>query len=238
MATRWMTGALPMAILSPLGNLFGRSPIGPIQEHMVLADQAAQLVPDLFRATAAEDWEKAKQVHKDIVAAESAADKMKRSVRKHLPNSLFLPVPRSDILTLVGIQDHVANTAKDIAGLVIGRSIRFPEKLEDAVIELAEASAATSHQALCAIQELDELLAVGFTGIEEVRRVEDMLKALDKLERTSDKMAIKLRTSLFKLEKDLPPVEVMFLYQIISLICTVADDAESVGDRLQILMAK
>jgi len=227
-----------MAILSPLGNLFGRSPIGPIQEHMALADQAAQLLPALFRAMATDDWDSAKQVHKDIVSAESAADKIKRSVRKHLPNNLFLPVPRSDLLTLVGIQDHVANTAKDIAGLVIGRSIRFPEKLQDAAVELAEASAAASHQALSAIQELDELLTVGFTGQEEVRRVEDMLKTLDKLERTSDKMAIKMRAGLFKLEKNLPPVEVMFLYQIISLVCTVADDAEAVGDRLQILMAK
>jgi predicted phosphate transport protein (TIGR00153 family) len=226
-----------MAILSPLGNLFARSPIGPIQEHMSLADQAAQLVPALFRATAADDWEAATQVHKDIVAAESAADKLKRSVRRHLPNSLFLPVSRSDLLTLVGIQDHVANTAKDIAGLVIGRSIRFPEKLQDGVIELAEATAATSGQALSAIQELDELLAVGFTG-REVKNVEDMLKALDKLEGVTDKLAVRLRAGLFKLEKDLPPVEVMFLYQIISLIGAVADDAESVGDRLQILMAK
>jgi predicted phosphate transport protein (TIGR00153 family) len=226
-----------MAILSPLGNLFGRSPIGPIMEHMALADQAAQLVPELFRATAADDWESASQTHKAIVAAEAAADKLKRSVRAHLPNSLFLPVPRSDLLTLVGIQDHVANTAKDIAGLVIGRSIRFPEKLQDGVIELAVASAATSHQALKAIQELDELLAVGFTG-RVVRHVVGMLKALDKLEGITDKLAIRLRAGLFKLEKDLPPVEVMFLYQLIELIGTVADDAEIVGDRLQILMAK
>ena len=226
-----------MAILSPIGNLFGRSPIGPIQEHMSLADQAAQLVPDLLRATAADDWEQAAQVHKDIVAAEGAADKLKRSVRRHLPNSLFLPVPRSDLLTLVGIQDHVANTAKDIAGLMIGRSIRFPDKIHKAAIELAEASAATSHQALKAIQELDELLAVGFTG-REVKHVEDMLKSLGKLEGVTDKLAIRLRAGLFKLESDLPPVDVMFLYQIITLICTVADDAESVGDRLQILMAK
>lgn len=227
-----------MAILSPLGNLFGRSPIGPIQEHMALADQAAQLVPALFRASAADDWENAAQIHKDIVEAERAADKLKYSVRRHLPNSLFLPVPRSDLLTLVGIQDHVANTAKDIAGLVIGRSIRFPEPLQDAAIELAEASAATSQQALKSIQELDELLEVGFTGREEVRRVEGMLKELDKLEGVCDKLESRLRAKLFKVEKDLPPVEVMFLYQIITLIGTVADDAESVGDRLQILMAK
>jgi predicted phosphate transport protein (TIGR00153 family) len=227
-----------MAILSPLGNLFGRSPIGPIQEHMSFADQAAQLVPDLLRATAADDWEKAAQVHKDIVAAEGAADELKRSVRRHLPNSLFLPVPRSDLLELVGIQDHVANTAKDIAGLIIGRSIRFPEKLQDVVIELAESSAAASHQALKSIQELDELLEVGFTGRAEIRRVENMLKELDDLEGVTDELAIHLRAGLFRLEKDLPAVEVMFLYQIITLISTVADDAESVGDRLQILLAK
>jgi predicted phosphate transport protein (TIGR00153 family) len=227
-----------MAILSPLGNLFGRSPIGPIQEHMSMVDKAAQLVPDLLRATAANDWEKAAELHREIAKAEATADNQKRSVRRHLPNSLFLPVSRSDLLTLVGVQDHIANTAKDIAGLVIGRKIRFPASLQDASIELAEASAATSHQALLAIQELDELLEVGFTGREEIRRVEDMLKTLDELEGRSDDLAIHLRTGLFELEKDLQPVDVMFLYQIITLLGTVADDAESVGDRLQILLAK
>jgi predicted phosphate transport protein (TIGR00153 family) len=227
-----------MAILSPLGNLFGRSPIGPIQEHMSLADKAAQMVPDLLRASAADDWERAAQIHKEIVESEAAADKLKHSVRRNLPNSLFLPVPRSDLLALVGIQDHVANTAKDIAGLIIGRKIRFPASLQDAAIELAKASAATSLQALKAIQELDELLEVGFTGREEIRRVEDMLKAVDELEGISDEMAIHLRAGLFALENNLPPVEVMFLYQIITLIGTVADDAESVGHRLQILLAK
>lgn len=227
-----------MAILNPLGNLFGRSPIGPIQEHMSMVDQAAQLVPDMLRATAANDWEKAAQIHQDIAQAEATADQQKRSVRRHLPNSLFLPVSRSDLLTLVGVQDHIANTAKDIAGLIIGRKIRFPESLQDIAIKLAEASASTSHQALKAIQELDELLEVGFTGREEIRRVEDMLKTLDELERSSDEIAVNLRTGLFELERDLPPVDVMFLYQIITLLGTVADDAESVGDRLQILMAK
>lgn len=226
-----------MASRNPLGNLFGRSPIRPIQEHMQMADQAAQLLPDLFRATAAEDWERAREIHKEIVAAEKSADKMKRSVRRHLPKSLFLPVPRSDLLALVDIQDHVANTAKDIAVLVIGRNMRFPEKLLEAVLTFTEACVATSHQALIAIQELDELLEVGFTG-REVKRVENMLKELDKLERTTDKLANTLRAKLFKIEQELPPIDVMFYYRILSLLGTVADDAEHVGDRLQILMAK
>jgi uncharacterized protein len=221
---------------NPLGSLFGRSPIGPIQEHMQIADQAAQLLPDLFAACDKDDWDEVAEVHGQIVEAERKADKLKRSVRRHLPKSLFLPVPRSDLLTLVGIQDHVANTTKDIAGLIMGRHIRFPDKLQNHVQEFAAACAATSGQALKAIQELDELLEVGFTG-REVKRVEDMLKQLDKLEQTTDKQSAQLRARLFKIEKDLPPVDVMFFYQIISLMAAVADDAEAVGDRLQILLA-
>jgi predicted phosphate transport protein (TIGR00153 family) len=151
------------------------------------------------------------------VAAEKTADKLKRSVRRHLPKSLFLPVPRSDLLSLVAIQDQVANTAKDISMIVMG--------------------AATSQQALVAIQELDELLEVGFSG-REVTRVEGMLKELDKLERGTDKLAVSLRAKLFRMEQELPPVDVMFYYRVLSLLGTVADDAETVGDRLQILMAK
>lgn len=220
-----------------LGNLFGRSPIGPIQEHMQIADRAAQLLTRLIEAAATADWATARQLHKDIAGAERAADKLKRSVRRHLPKSLFLPVPRSDLLELVSMQDAVANTARDIAVIVTGRDMRFPEAMRDGVREYTEACVATSRQALVAIQELDELLEVGFSG-REVKRVEAMLKELDKMERRTDKMAVSLRRSLFEMEAGLPPVDVMFYYRVLSLLGTLADEAEAVGDRLQVLMAK
>lgn len=226
-----------MASRNPLVGLFGRSPIGPIQEHMLLADQAAQVLPALFQAATAEDWVTARSLRKEIGDAEKAADKVKRSVRRHLPKSLFLPVPRSDLLGLVSIQDRVADTAKDIAALVIDRSMIFPESMREGVIEFVEACCATSGQALAAIQELDELLEVGFSG-REVTRVEAMLKVLGKLERRTDKLAASLRAKLFRLESELPPVDVMFYYRTLFLLGNLANEAETVGDRLQILMAK
>lgn len=226
-----------MATRNPLSSLLGRSPIGPIQEHMKAADAAAQLLPDLFSASAEDDWTRAAEIQKAIASAESQADKLKRKVRRHLPKSLFLPVPRTDLLELVSIQDAVSNTARDIAGLVIGRRMRFPEKLREPMVEFARVSAATSNQALTAIQELDELLEVGFSG-REVKRVEGMLKEIDRFERSADKLEVNVRTKLFKMESELPPVDVMFQYQIIGLLGKVANCAESVGHRLQILMAK
>lgn len=226
-----------MAGSTPLGSLFGRSPIGPIQEHMQAANEAAQLLIPFFRASADGDWVGAEALFKEISATERNADKIKRSVRRHLPKSLFLPVPRSDLLELVTIQDQVANTAKDIAGLVLGRQMRFPDPLQSPMTEFVTTCTETTAQALVAIRELDELLEVGFSG-REVKRVEGMIKELDKLEGRTDKQSQALRGALFKMEAELPPVDVMFYYKIIELLATVADTAERVGHRLQILMAK
>ena len=226
-----------MASGNILGNLFGISPIGPIQEHMKSANQAVQLLPDLLRAAIDDDWATAKALQKEIESAERAADKLKRSVRRHLPKSLFLPVPRSDLLELVTMQDAVANTAKDIAVIILVRSMRFPEAMRVGVLDFAQVCADTCTQALLAIQELDELLEVGFTG-REVKRVEGMLKELDKMERRTDKLSAGLSAKLFKMESDLPPVDVIYYYRVMDLLSTVADEAEAVGDRLQLLMAK
>jgi predicted phosphate transport protein (TIGR00153 family) len=226
-----------MATRNPLGNLFGRSPIGPIQDHMTAADQAAKLLPSFVQATIDDKWDKAEKVYKKILDAEREADQLKSSIRQSLPKSLFLPVPRSDLLELVTIQDQVANRAKDVAGIITGRHMQFPEKMQKGIMEFIDTCAATSNQALASIGRLDELLEVGFSG-REVKLVNTMLKELNRLEAKTDKQAIALRLKLFKLEAKLPAVDVMFYYEIIGLIGSVADAAESVGDRLQILIAR
>lgn len=226
-----------MAGLNPLGSLFGKSPIRPIQEHMQVANEAAQLLPSFIEATIEEDWALAKTIFKEIRRAEREADKLKLTVRRHLPQGLFLPVPRSDLLELITSQDHIANIAKDVAGLITGRTMQFPPKMHEQLMELARTCAETSNQALIAIKALDQLLEVGFSG-REVTRVEGLIAELDQLEGRTDKQSTALRARLFRLERKLPPVDVMFYYKIIELLAALADAAERVGHRLQILMAK
>ena len=226
-----------MANGNPLGRLFGQSPIGPIQEHMQVAEEAASFLPQLVQASIDDDWQRAKEINRLINKAEADADKMKRDIRKNLPRSLFLPVPRGDLLELLTVQDKVANVAEDIGVLIIGRQMQFPDKLQQPLLDFLDACLLAVNQCLAAIQELDELLEVGFTG-REVKRVEKMLKELDKTEARCDKTAMKVRRILFKLEADHPPIDVMFLYRVLALISKLADAAEAVGDRLQIIIAR
>lgn len=92
-------------------------------------------------------------------------------------------------------------------------------------------------QASKAINELDELLETGFRG-REVTLVEKMLAELDAIEQDTDDMQIKLRQELRRIEDTLNPVDVMFLYKIIEWVGDLADIAERVGSRLEVLLAR
>lgn len=222
---------------NPLGRLFGQSPIKPMQTHMARAHACTEKLREFFQATLANDWERAATAQAQVTDLEHEADALKRDVRLHLPKSLFLPVPRSDLLDLLSRQDKIANAAKDIAGLMLGRKMRFPEALAESMTAYLDCAIATSAQALVAINELDELLETGFRG-REVEVVEALIEELDRLEHRTDELQISIRAHLFTMEKELPPVDVMFLYKIIDRIGDLADRAQKVGSRLLVLIAR
>ncbi|MCP1367416.1 DUF47 family protein, partial [Halomonas sp. BBD48] len=68
--------------------------------------------------------------------------------------------------------------------------------------------------------------------------MQNLIRELHDLEHQADEQEIAIRRQLFDLESQLPPVDVMFLYKIIDWIGDLADRAERVGSRLQILTAR
>lgn len=226
-----------MAITSPIFNMFGPSPIRPLEKHIDKAYAAAKLLLPFMEAVLAKDWPKAESLQQDIIKLEDEADDMKRDLRLHLPKGLFLPVPRSDILELLHSQDKIANIAKDIAGTIYGREMTIPDAIANDFEEYVQCTVDACRQARKAINELDELLETGFRG-NEVKLVEEMIRKLDQIEHKSDGMQVKIRRQVHKMERDLPPIDVIFLYQVIDLFGDLADVAESVGQRLEILLAR
>jgi len=227
-----------MALLSgTLNGLFGASPIKPLQEHMTRAHECVIGLREFLEATLANDWARAEAAQGKIADLENAADELKMEIRLHLPKSLFMPAPREDFLELLHVQERIANRARDIAGIMLGRKMGIPANMADPMREYLVACTATSAQALKAINELDELLETGFSG-PEVDLVQNLIRELNQLEHQTDVLQIDIRSKLFAQEKDLPPVDVVFLYKIIDWVGDLADAAQQVGSRLQILIAR
>lgn len=219
------------------GELFGRSPVEPIQKHIGICHDCATQLQPFLKAVYAGDWKEAGKIQAAIVKLENEADDIQMSIRLHLPKSLFLPVPRSDLLDLLSTQDKIANRAKDIAGIMLGRKMEIPKQLQKPVTEYLKRSLAASEQAVKVINELDELVETAF-GAREIKLIETMITKLNSIELETDEIEVKVRSELFIIEKDLAPVDVMFLYKVIEWIGDLADLAEKVGQRLQLLLAR
>lgn len=197
----------------------------------------AKLLEHFFTAAFNNNWPLAETKYEEICTGERQADALKKQIRLHLPKGLFMPVSRTDLLDLVTTQDRIANGARDISGLMLGRNMIVPKPLQSASMALLKTSIASVEQAFVAINELDELLETGFSE-REMTFIETLIVALDELEHQADQLEQNLRKQLFALESGLPPVDVIFLYKIIETIGEMADNAQRVGARLQLLLAR
>jgi len=223
--------------ITPFMKMFGKSPFKSIEKHMKVAYQSVQELKPFIAATQNQDWATAERLQEKITALENQADIIKKEVRTHLPNGLFLPVSRGDILALIRIQDKIPNQAKDIAGIMLGRKMIIPSRMQTLFDQLIDRCMVACLQAKHVIDELDVLLETGFRG-NEVHVVEKMIAELDKIEHETDDLQIALRHELFELENTLPPTHIMFLYQIIKCTGRLADRAQEVGGQLQVLLAR
>jgi uncharacterized protein len=218
-------------------NMFGPSPIRPIEQHMRKVHQCAKQLHPFFEAVLQEDWHTATDIKQKIAELEREADGIKRNLRLHLPAGLFLPVSRTDLLELLSAQDRIANKAQDIAELIISRQMKIPESLSQVLMSFLTCCLDASKQACKAINELDELLESGFRG-SEVKIVEEMIMTLDDIEHDSDEKLADIRQRIFALEKEFHAIDIVFLYKLFQWIGELADHAQIVGGRLQILIAR
>jgi len=218
-------------------KIFSRSPFTAMQEHMKIVDECVRLLSPFFEAVLNHDHKQAMVVYKDIRKLENKADTLKKKLRLQMPKGLFMPVARRDLLELLLVQDQAANQAKDISGLIAGRKMVFPEPLAMLLPDYVERCEDAVRQASKVINELDELVETGFAG-REVEIVASIINELDVIEKSTDKMQIKIRSTLMKSEKDLPPIDVVFYYKVIEGIGEVADIAQRIGSRVELLLAK
>lgn len=226
-----------MARYNPIIKLFGTSPVRPLQQHMAKVVECAQELLPLFEAVVARDLSAVDAAQGKIAKLENEADDLKKDLRLNLPRTLFLPVERRDLLEVLTMQDKVANRAKDIAGLIRGRKMSLPDSLGTRYLDFVKRGIDACEQAQKAINELDELVETGFRGT-EVELVQEIITELDRIEKDTDVIQVEVRTSLFEIERDLPPVDVMFLYRLIDWTGDLGDRAQRVGGRLQLMLAK
>ena len=222
--------------MKSLAALFGRSPFGPLQEHMEKVCVCAESVPELFEALIAGDADRLSECRNRISALESEADAAKNDLRSHLPMGLFLPVDRRDLLTILDLQDTIADVAEDIGDLLVERTWTVPDDMKEPLTEFIDSAVKATVAAREVMRSLDELVEVGFSG-PEADRVLSRIDEVCRLEDESDQLEVALTRTLFQHEDSMSAVSVILWMRIFELIGDLADFPKKVCNRLRLLIA-
>lgn len=222
---------------NPLAGLLRKSPFKPIQEHMRIVFSCVMLLPALFDALYRKNQKEVAEIASEISKLETEADKIKSHYRHNMPKTLLLPVDRKDLLSLIHEQDSISDGVEKISQIMTNRYMTVPDAIKAGLDELLEGTMEISAQAKTMIEELDELMHVGFAGREH-DKVSKMIDGVRKSEHNIDKILKKVNRTLFSIEKDLDPVSVMFWYKIIEELGNLSDHAENMADRLLLFLSK
>jgi predicted phosphate transport protein (TIGR00153 family) len=222
---------------NPLTGLLRKSPFKPIQEHMRMVYSCVELLPPLFDALYEKNQDQVQDIANRIGALETEADRIKSRYRHSMPKTLLLPVDRKDLLSLIHEQDALSDGIEKISQILTIRYMIVPPAIKEGLDELMKGTMKISHQALTMIEELDELVHVGFSG-KEHDKVTGMIKGVRKSEHSIDKVQRTVNRTLFSVEKELDPVSVMFWYKIIEEVGNISDHAENMADRLLLFLSK
>jgi predicted phosphate transport protein (TIGR00153 family) len=215
--------------------LVSKSPIKPMQQHMGVAVLCAREILPLLDAMAEGDIEKIRDRRSEIDRLEHEADQIKHEIRSHTPRKFLMALDRRIILEILDYQDSIADTAQDIAEIADQRNMHLPAVMVEPIQSLAHSVVAACEQGQRIVDELDELVETGF-GESEMRRVDEMIRELNRLESETDRQLDLAARKLFAIEDELG-VATIFWHQVLRQIARLADLAERVGNRLHLLMA-
>ena len=218
-------------------GMLADSPFSGLQDHMALGNKATDSLEKFLTAVSQSDWSTALECRVEIVHLENQADDIKNHIRNNLPTSLFMSVSRQDLLDLVFTMDGIPNAAKDISGVMIGRKMEIPKEILESFIDCSKAAIKAANQASDAIRKVDGMQKRGF-GSHDASALSELVIELEKIEKENDELEIALRNKFFEFEKQYDPVEVMFFYDVINKIGSLADISQTVGHLLVRLVSK
>jgi len=218
-----------------IDKIFRKSPFKPLVEHAQSVQECVELIDPVIQAWFAEQWDEIKKLRHLMSEKEKNADEKKIQIRQLLPKSLFLPVPRGDLMRILNNQDNIADTAEDLCVLLTLRKTRVPDELKNDVRTLSQKCTDVCELVLQASEELDLLMEASFSGPEAEKIIAIADKA-GKLEYEADTIAQDILQKLFTMEDRLDPVTIFLCLKIFEVLGMLANHAENCGDNLRHLL--
>lgn len=217
-------------------QLFVKNPFGQLKVHTEVAGECARSVRGLFDALYAGDHASVKAKAVALSQLEHRCDDIKRDIRTNLTRSVFLPVDRRDVLSMLHFVDNIADSAEDIGVILTMRPLVLPDALKPAFDLLLARALAVVDEAIQVVSQLDLLLESGFSG-PDAEAVLAMVDNVGRLEHEADKAQDQFGRLLFEHEDDFKPAALFLWIKVAGKVGDLANAAENAVSPLRLMLS-
>jgi len=215
-----------------LGGLFGRSPFGPIHEHMSKVHACVEHLVVLVEALGAGDWDECRHQAKAVARTEQEADAVKQSIGSCLTKSIFASVARSEIMTLLRAQDAVADRCRDVGHLLTLRRVGVPDFLFEPFVEYVAQVQETVGGLAAVTHDLVRLADDGDTG-GDGSSLSTAVDVVYQRYRRALELQEGLQARMFDGEHELDEMTVVVLFDVVGRLGEMAAAAERASDAVR-----
>ncbi len=218
-----------------IGKMFPKdSPLKLMKEHAELAKKSVDFLPDVFGKYFYEKDISA--ISKEVDQIEHDADQIKVEIRKAYEELRYSFFNKMDMLFVLHKQDAIIDKADDVIKLLMMNQVK---NLDHVIIKDI---VGLTHTVVDSVDMMTEsisnltLVAESSFAKKELDREKAEIMAVEKKESISDDESIIIGKKLYGMKEEMNAIDILFLGKVVRNLSKISDRAESVAERVRMLI--
>lgn len=209
------------------------SPLSGLLIHYALVEKGVALIPEAVASYSAAKYKRFSELQETVDKIEEKADAAKRSIRNHMPKSLFMPVDRTLFFTLTRSQDNILDRGQDALNWLAMNHIKIPKIIKADLKSYLQDVMASVTILRTPLEQVVEMVGGGTLDREEIKEhCRAVLRNHEKVSAEKRRIIAKLYSS------DEPFKDTYQLLKFIEEMADVSHNTERCSDMLRAMIAK
>jgi hypothetical protein len=218
-------------------DVIEESPFEPLREHARVVHKCVNALHKMMGSFINQDFGKLNAQWQTVQNLEYEADLVKNAIREHMPITLYVPIPTSNIYEFLREMDDIADCAENVSDILILRETRIPDPVKRGFVRHMETVIKTVN---VLVDEIDKATELFKTKVDKERK-EELLKklyAVSQMEWKADGIKRDIKKKIYGLEHELNVFAIKHLLDILHEMDEIADHSENVEARLRTILVR
>ncbi len=204
---------------------------------MRIASESAAFLPDAMQACFRNDRQALEEIRQGVSELAADSGKLLEELQQRLPDARDIPLERRDLFDMLEMQEAITNRTRAITALLLDLPMDVPKDMHKPLVHLVDRCVATTEVAYEIVKSIEKVVEAGFKGaqVEAARQLVQDVMAIDT---EADAISGEITRLLFAQCRDMDPVAVVFLYQLVGWIDDLANSSERLAIRSQLLLVR